>query len=257
MPTELFDFNELDEVESDEKCAVPEALVFYDSWQSSCAWRIRLVLCYKGLPYETRQALLPGGEIRGSPVRDDTLNPMKQVPFLLAEGWESPLGQSIAIAEYLDEVAPDPPLLPGSRLTRARLREMVEVVNSFIQPKQPHGFKRGLGALEALASRSTADGSAGRGPYLGGIGQPSLADFCLVPQLGNARSAKVDLAPYPTLLSCEAALRSHPVYEASHPKHVLRAMMQLDSNHLPLDFAPANLPPPSMEELMTSRWPQM
>eukprot|EP00747_Dinoflagellata_sp_TGD_P051561 gnl/TRDRNA2_/TRDRNA2_147418_c1_seq1.p1 gnl/TRDRNA2_/TRDRNA2_147418_c1~~gnl/TRDRNA2_/TRDRNA2_147418_c1_seq1.p1 ORF type:complete len:242 (+),score=33.40 gnl/TRDRNA2_/TRDRNA2_147418_c1_seq1:55-780(+) len=219
-----FDFDELGATEGSEEErldeAPPEQLVFYDYWSSSCAWRVRLALAYKGIPYETRAGIL---DVRKS------LNPMRQVPFISALGWQEPLSQSVAICLYLDEVCNGPPLLPRSGRRRAALLEMVELINSFVQPTQATSMARGLAALEKLASRWLCGASSSdkvhssRGLFLGGGVEPSLADFFLVPQLGNARCSKITLDAYPTLLQAEAQLRSHPVYEQAHPRVAVAA----------------------------------
>ena len=205
-------------------------LVLRGYWRSSCTWRVRIALEWKGLPFETVPVhlLRDGGEQHAS--GHAAQNPMEQVPVLLVDG--RPLSQSLAILEYLEEVAPEPPLLPRDPIARARARQLAEVVNSGIQPLQNlavmqmlmrdhgldreatqawsrHWIDRGFAALERLVA-------AGGGPYAAGD-QVTVADVCLVPQLYNARRFEMDLAPFPALLRVEEALLRHDAFRVSHP----------------------------------------
>ncbi len=59
---------------------------------------------------------------------------MGRVPALIVDG--HCLGESIAIMEYLEETHKDRPLLPSDPIKRALVRQLVEIVNSGIQPLQ-------------------------------------------------------------------------------------------------------------------------
>ena len=203
----------------------------YNYWRSSCSWRVRIGLHWKGQPfsYLPVHLLKDGGQQKAEPYA--SLNPMQSVPLLeLDEGGRLiRLAQSMAILEYLEERWPEPPLLPADRVARARVRQAAEIVNSGIQPYQNtnvqkrvkhelhgdekawarHFIAHGLRALEPLL-QSTA------GRYAVGD-QVTLADCFLVPQLYHARRYEVDLSPYPTLTRVEAACAVLPAFEAAHP----------------------------------------
>ncbi len=199
-------------------------------WRSSSTWRVRIALHWKGLEYEATPVHLvrDGGEQHGPEHR--ALNPMEQVPVLLVDG--EPLAQSVALVEFLEELVPTPPLLPSAPLDRARVRQMVEIVNAGIQPLQNlsvlqalegnygltgeargawarHWIHKGFLALEEFATRWS-------GRYALGDAV-TLADLYLVPQLYNARRFGVDLTPFPTLLRVEEALSPLPAFVAAHP----------------------------------------
>lgn len=201
-------------------------------FRSSASWRVRIALNYKGLPYETVPVhlLREGGEQHGDEHRH--LNPMEQLPVLLIDG--TPLAQSLAILEYLEEVHPEPSLLPRDPLARARVRQLAEIVNSGIQPVQNlfvmqqlgaqlgadrqaqqawsrFFIERGLRALEALVAAYGGIYSVGDGI--------SIADVCLVPQLYNARRFSVDLSHMPRLTAIEGRLASLPAFVAAHADH--------------------------------------
>jgi maleylpyruvate isomerase len=202
-------------------------MILYDYWRSSSAWRVRLALHIKGIPFERRVVNLvkDGGEQYG----DDfaKLNPSRQVPVLVTDDGRT-ITQSMAIIAYLEERFPTVPLLPADPWLRARSRQLAEMVNSGTQPLQNmsvlnhaeakgldrdewarHFIARGLAALET-AARETA------GTFLVGDAV-TLADLYLTPQIYNARRWKVDVEPYPTLVRIDAASAALPAFAAAHP----------------------------------------
>jgi maleylpyruvate isomerase len=194
-------------------------------FRSSASWRVRIALHYKGLPFDYVPVNLGGAQQYQDEYR--ALNPMEQVPTLVLDDGRT-LTQSLAIIEYLDETVPSPPLLPRDPYLRARTRQLAEVVNSGIQPLQNTSplqevkrmggdsdawgkkwIEKGLRALE----RTAAD-TAGR--FLVGD-SPSVADVCLVPQLGNARRFGLDLAPFPLLLRVDAECAKLDAFARARP----------------------------------------
>jgi maleylacetoacetate isomerase len=197
----------------------------YGYWRSSSTWRVRIALHHKGIPFETRPVNLLQGEHGAA--EHLARNPQGQVPVLeLEQG--ARLAQSVAIVEYLEERWPTPPLLPADPLARARVRMLVEIVNSGVQPLQNLAV---LGRIEALGGDRAAwsrgwiaagldaleaHAADAPGPFLAGPA-PTLADAFLVPQLYNARRFQLDLAPWPRLLAVEAACAALPAFAAAHP----------------------------------------
>jgi maleylpyruvate isomerase len=203
----------------------------YGYWRSSSAWRVRIALLYKGLPYQDRPVHLvrDGGEQHGPAYR--ALNPMAEVPTLEFEegGAVRRISQSLAIIGYLERVAPQPPLIPGDAFAAARAWQLAEMVNSGTQPLQNsavllrvknqlggdeqawarHFITRGVAALEQVAGET-----AGR--FLVGDAV-SVADVCLIPQLYNARRFGVDLGAFPRLTQVEAHCLALPAFVDSHP----------------------------------------
>ena len=184
----------------------------YTYFRSSAAFRVRIALNLKKLAWEPRVVWLPDDEHRAQAYRE--MNPQGLVPTLVAG--ELRLTQSLAIIEYLEQVHPEPALLPAPAAERARVRSLALAVACDIHPlnnlrvlkylkntlgqDQPaidawyrHWCEVGLEAFE----RQLADGAAGR--YCHGDA-PTLADVCLVPQVFNARRFAVDLARYPELM---------------------------------------------------------
>jgi maleylacetoacetate isomerase len=202
----------------------------YSYWRSSSAWRVRIGLGLKDLPYEYVAVNLLAQE-QFDPTHT-ARNPMGQVPVLEVseQGYTVRLAQSMAILEWLDERHPRTPLLPRDLDGRARVRTLAEHVNSGIQPLQNAivlrtlrdrlpGYekewaalwiRRGLDALE----RALQDAATGRFAH---GDAPGLADCYLVPQLYNARRFGLDLAPYPVLRRIEEACAALPAFQAAHP----------------------------------------
>jgi maleylacetoacetate isomerase len=200
-------------------------------FRSSAAWRVRIALALKGLPYAQGFRHLRRGE-QSAP---DYLakNPQGLVPVLEVAG-QGVLAQSLAILEWLEETQPGPRLLPGDPWGRARVRALAGIVACDIHPIQNlrvlQYVRRDLGqdqaAVEAfarhwitlgLAALETRLAEPETGTFCHGEA-PGLADICLVPQLGNARRFGTDLAPYPHILRVEAACNALPAFRMAAPE---------------------------------------
>lgn len=204
----------------------------FNYWRSSASYRVRLALGFKGLGYEYVAVNLAQGEQHQGPHR--ARNPWGGVPVLeVVEGGETiELPQSVAIVEYLEERYPEKPLFPKAPIERARMRAMVELVNSGIQPLHNlqvlnhvkdvlHGDPRawaelwigkGLDALEAMAKETA-------GTYLCGAAF-TFADACLLPQLfGARRFASVDPARYATLCRVETECLKLDFVQQARPEN--------------------------------------
>lgn len=211
-----------------------EPLQLYSYWRSSAAYRVRIGLNLKGLPYEIVPVHLvqDGGQQHSEAYR--AINPQELVPTL-GHG-QRRLGQSLAILEYLDEVWPDRPLLPATARARQRVRALSLLVACDVHPlnnlrvlqyferewnvPQPerdawvkHWITDGFAAAEALLAEHPSTGDFCEGEA------PTLADCCLVPQIYNARRFGVDMAVYPTLARIEAACLALPAFDAARPEN--------------------------------------
>ncbi|RXT54726.1 maleylacetoacetate isomerase [Bosea sp. Tri-44] len=185
-------------------------------FRSSAAWRVRIALNLKGIAATHVSHHLRHGEQRDPAYLK--LNPQGLVPTLeLDDG--TVLTQSLAIIEWLDEAHPEPALLPKDPIGRAKVRAFAQAIACDTHPAQNLKVLnrlRELGhdgaAALAWAAAVNVDGLSAceqlaannPGPFCFGA-EPSLADICLVPQLGNARRFKVDVTQFPRLLRAEAA----------------------------------------------------
>jgi len=202
-------------------------MILHGFFRSSAAWRVRIALNLKGLDADRRFHHLRRGEHRSADYL--ALNPQGLLPALVLDDG-AVLTQSLAICEYLDEIQPAPPLLPEDPIGRARIRAFAQVIACDIHPlqnlkvlkaldtlAQPEVVSQewargvietGFDALEALISDQP-------GPFAFGD-QPSLADVCLVPQLGNARRFGITLR-WPRLIAADAACAALPAFADAVP----------------------------------------
>lgn len=202
----------------------------YSYFRSSAAYRARIALNLKGIAYETVPVHLTrgGGEQHAPAFR--AVNPQKRVPALALETGDVLL-QSLAIIEYLDEVHPEPPLLPKDPVARAHVRAIAQIIACDIHPlnntstvtylRGPltadekavgdwyrHWIIAGFEAVEALIKP---------GPYAFGAAI-TVADICLVPQVFNARRFQVPLDRFPGTIAATAAAAALPAFEAARPE---------------------------------------
>ena len=105
-------------------------LTLYTYWRSSASHRVRIALGYKGLTYDPVYVNLLEGEQRKDEYKQT--NPMGHLPCLVIDGVK--YVESTAIIELLEELYPEPALLPKKPEDRARVRALVQIVNSGIQP---------------------------------------------------------------------------------------------------------------------------
>ena len=198
-------------------------------YQSSASYRVRIALNLKGIAYDDVFHHLRKGEQSAPSYL--AINPQGLVPTLSWNGLE--LTQSLAICEYLDEVQPDPALMPGDPLQRARIRAFAQVIACDIHPLQNLKVLKRLKALgqdqdsiDAWARWVIEDGlgacakllAAGSGPYCFGS-SVTLADICLIPQLANARRFGVDISKWPQIDSIEEACLALDAFLRARPEN--------------------------------------
>jgi maleylpyruvate isomerase len=198
-------------------------------FRSGAAYRVRIALNLKGLRVEHLPYRLRKGEQRDPAYL--ALNPQGLVPTL-QDDHGATLTQSLAIIEWLDEIYPEPSLIPKDPLRRAHVRAFALAVACDVHPvqnlkvlvklrelglseEQVTGWaawvnREGLAACERLIADEP-------GPFCFGE-VPTIADICLVPQLANARRFGVDVSAFPRLLKAEAAAQATRAFADAAPE---------------------------------------
>lgn len=201
----------------------------YSYFRSSAAYRTRIALNLKGLPYEMDFVHLTkdGGHQRRPEFV--AVNPQMRVPALALSSGDV-ITQSLAIIEYLDEIHPEPPLLPADALARAKVRAIAQIVACDIHPLNnlmvlqylKRALKHEQAEIDAWYHHWVIDGfkaieaMISPGPYACGS-QVTLADICLVPQMFNARRLKVPLDAFPKIVAADAACLKLAAFDKARP----------------------------------------
>ncbi|ESY70933.1 maleylacetoacetate isomerase [Mesorhizobium opportunistum] len=211
--------------------------VLHNYYRSSTSYRARIALEMKGLSYSyVPHHLRHGDHLEPAYL---AVNPQGLVPALVL-GDGTLLTQSLAIIEYLDEIQPEPPLLPGDALGRARVRMLAQMIACDIHPVNNlrvltslrtlfgagdqditnwfrHWVNEGFRPLEKLLASSPQTGTFCHGET------PGLADICLVAQIASNARFGVDLAPYPTIARINAACMALPAFQKAAPEKQIDA----------------------------------
>lgn len=106
------------------------ALELYHSGHSTCSQKVRICLAEKGIEWVSRELHFSTGDHLTPEYLK--LNPNGVVPTLVHDG--EPVIESSVIVEYLDEIFPDPPLVPRDPLKRARLRAWMRYMEEVPTP---------------------------------------------------------------------------------------------------------------------------
>jgi maleylacetoacetate isomerase len=209
----------------------------YGYWRSSCSHRVRIALAWKGLDYALTPVNLAADEQLGASY--SARNPAQLVPYLVYDG--VPYVESVAIVEFLDERHPAPPLYPADAHARARVRALVERVNSGIQPLQnrsvirrvsadpseqgkwvSHFVGRGMESLEAALETNAREGVRGRYAYGATV---TAADVFLVPEVVWALRFGLDVqslrrvfGAYEAAMEIDAFRRAAPENQPDAPR---------------------------------------
>lgn len=202
----------------------------YTYFRSSAAYRVRIALNLKGLSYDTMPVHLvkEGGKHKTPEYR--AVNPQMRVPALVLSNGDT-LIQSLAIIEYLDEVFPDPALMPKDAIDRAQVRAVSQIIACDIHPLNNSGtlaYLRKLGHDQTVidewyvswvtAGFEAVEALLQPGPYAFGS-HVSVADLCLVPQVFNARRFKVPLERFPKIVAVDAACQKLPAFKKARPEN--------------------------------------
>jgi maleylacetoacetate isomerase len=202
-----------------------QKLVLYHYWRSSCSWRVRWSLAHKNIAYKSVAVDLLTTQQQS---RDFLAkNPAGYVPCLEIDG--TPLAESLAILEWLEEAYPEKPLMPVDPMSRAFVRQLCLTIVAGTQPLQnlkaqkyfssdeavrraytQYWITQGLEIYESLINKGAA------GTFSFG-GQLSIADLCLIPQCYNAERFGVDLGQFPKIKGIYTKCMLLPACKKSSP----------------------------------------
>lgn len=203
---------------------------FHGYFRSSSSYRCRIALNLKGIEsrFHPVHLLRDGGQQKSEAYR--ALNPQGLVPSFEVDG--DVLTQSPAILEWIEEVHPEPPLLPEGAVARARVRAVCAAIGCDIHPLQNLRVLQHIEAeygadaegKAAWCRRWIGEGLAACEALLAGQGgafcfgdTPGMADVYLVPQMFSADRFGLDLTPMPRLRAVRAACEALPAFAGAHP----------------------------------------
>ncbi len=215
----------------------------FSYWRTSATYRVRVACNLKGVQPQEHNINLDAGEQRSATFLK--INPMAAIPALIDHGdgqSRTPLTQSLAILEFLDESFPTPALLPADAHGRARVRGLAAMLAADIHPLitprvkkylstsagfddvawrawQVHWFTTGLQALEQRLANEPQTGAFCHGDSV------TLADICLASIVVVMRVFKIEVSSIPTVLrimaTCEqleAFAKAAPARQAGAPQ---------------------------------------
>ncbi|MCR5877779.1 maleylacetoacetate isomerase [Phenylobacterium sp. J367] len=203
-------------------------LLLHSYWRATAPYRVRIGLNLKGLAYDYAPIHLVKGVQHSDAYK--AVNRQELLPALTTDDGQV-LTQSLAILEWLEEVHPEPALLPKTAGDRAVVRAMAAIVACDIHPLNNLRIQQQLTALgvddagrDLWSKRWINDGFSALEPMVAAHGAgfafgdaPTLADCCLIPQVYSAGRYGVALDPYPAIAAVAARAAEHPAFAAAHP----------------------------------------
>jgi maleylacetoacetate isomerase len=207
----------------------------YSFWRTSATYRVRVACRLKGIAVQEHNINLDTGEQRSPAFL--RVNPMGAIPALIdrTEGASrTPITQSMAILEFLEESQPSPALLPADLHGRARVRSLATLLTAdthpLITPRvkkylmtqagfddaawrawQVNWFTTGLQALEQRLASESETGTFCHGENI------TMADICLASIIVVMRVFKIEVADIPTVMRLMAACETHRAFLQSAP----------------------------------------
>ncbi|ROL78888.1 maleylacetoacetate isomerase [Pseudomonas vranovensis] len=195
-------------------------------YRSTSSYRVRIALALKQLEVQQLPVNLLKGEQREAHFL--ALNPQGRVPALKIDSGEL-LVQSPAIIEYLEEVYPQPALLPQDPVRRAQARGVAALIGCDIHPLHNVSVLNQLRALghddaevNQWIGHWISQGLAAVEQLIGDQGfcfgdEPGLADVYLIPQLYAAERFNIDLSGFPRIRRVAALAETHSAFAQAHP----------------------------------------
>lgn len=197
-------------------------------FRSTASYRVRLVLSYKNIAYDSHYVNLRTNE-QNQQYKE--INPFGLVPTLKTT--QGSISQSLAIIEYIEKIYPTPPIWLNDPFLQAQamsialaiccdihpinnlriLKYLESSLNTSEEQKSTwyhHWVHEGFRPLENQLSYSAGTFCIGD--------DLSIADICLIPQVYNANRFNIDLSPYPTIKRVNDHLLSQRWAELAIPE---------------------------------------
>jgi maleylacetoacetate isomerase len=214
------------------------SVTLYGFWRSLAAYRVRVALNLKGVPFEEVSINLVGGEQFGEAY--SALNPQHVVPLLKHDGHE--IVQSLAILEYLEDIWPSPKLIPSAPLDKAEVKALALItiadthplivprVRNFLNKEwgldeaeqtkwAQHWFTKGNEAIENTLIK------LGKSKTYAFGDEVTIADIALASHVVGAKLFNVDMSAAPTLngifencMKMQSFSSAHPLKQPGAPK---------------------------------------
>jgi maleylacetoacetate isomerase/maleylpyruvate isomerase len=203
----------------------------HNYFRSSASFRVRIALDLKGLAYDYIPVHIARGDHKTGSF--PAISPDRLVPLLEDDGER--LTQSMAIIEYLDEIHPEPALLPHDPVGRARVRALSESIACEIHPLN------NLRVLKYLVRELKLDDEAKNAWYRHWVREgmeaferqlallpdsiycygntPTMADCCLVPQIFNGQRFDCDFSGLPRTMAAFDACMQLDAFQRAQPSH--------------------------------------
>jgi len=205
------------------------AIQLYGFWRSNAAFRVRVALALKKLPFEEIEVDILSG--RQFDPDYAAVNAEHVVPTFIHDGHR--IFQSLAILEYLDDIQPEPRLLPADAKERAYARSLALVSVADAHPLIVPRVRKHLGeafnadavAIEAWRHHWTEEGIATyerlltrrpAAPFALGD-TPTIADICIAGQIILGNMNKVDFAAFPKVAALGKRCFELPAFADAHP----------------------------------------
>lgn len=205
------------------------SIKMYGFWRSIASFRVRVALRLKNLPFQETSIDILSGEQFGPAY--ESVNAERVVPTLLHNGHS--IFQSLAIIEYLEDIAPDLRLMPADPNDRAYARSLalmtVADAHPLVTPRVRNYLAKKFGAdahaIEAWAKHWAIEGLAAyervlahRAPAPFALGaEPGIADICIAGQVVGAHFLGLELVAYPAVARLAEACFALPAFASSHP----------------------------------------
>jgi maleylacetoacetate isomerase len=201
----------------------------YGFWRSIASFRVRVALRLKGLAFEE----IPIDILSGEQFKPEyeAVNAERVVPTLIHDGHS--VFQSLAIIEYLDDIQPNPRLLPQDAKERAYARSLalmtIADAHPLVTPRVRNHLAKAYGAdakaIEGWGKHWTTEGLATyerllahRAPDPFALGaEPGLADICIAGQVVGAHFLKLELSAFPAVSGLADRCFQMPAFATSHP----------------------------------------